>query len=116
MSKITCNAFLDVKSFLKRVRKCMHDITSHSTFDAVTVTLIVLNTIVLALYYHGIHPQFRNVLDNVNLVSVSPASPYPWLVCRVCVHVFRGRTSTPTKKTFTKKNNTCIANGYKVIP
>ena len=76
MSTLTSSAILDVKSFWKRVRKCMRVITSHSTFDAVIVTLIVLNTIVLALYYHGIHPQFRNVLDNMNLVSASPASSY----------------------------------------
>ena len=72
MSIVTSNALLHVKSFWKKVQKCMRHITSHSTFDVVIITLIGLNTIVLALYHHGIHPQFRNVLDYVNLVSKSP--------------------------------------------
>lgn len=48
----------------------MYDITSHSTFDVIIVILILLNTIVLALYHHGIGPEFRHVLDYINLVSI----------------------------------------------
>ena len=47
----------------------MRDITAHPAFDAVIVVLILLNTIVLSLYHHGIDAKFRHVLDYVNLVS-----------------------------------------------
>ena len=50
-------------------------ITSHSTFDAVIVVLILLNTVVLALYHHGINKDFRHVLDYVNLVSDTSSLP-----------------------------------------
>ena len=66
-----CNARLRARSLLKRIRQGMRDITSHSAFDVVIVMLILLNTIVLALYHHGIHPEFRHILDYVNLVSGS---------------------------------------------
>ena len=69
MCNVRCYALLRVGAFFKRVRKCMNDIISHSTFDVVIVVMILLNTIVLALYYHGIHPDFRHILDYVNLVS-----------------------------------------------
>ena len=47
----------------------MRDIVAHSGFDVVIVVLILLNTIVLAVYHYGIDAEFRHVLDNVNLVS-----------------------------------------------
>lgn len=68
-TKIQCKAVLSEDSCLKRIRQRMRDITAHSGFDAVIVVLILLNTIVLALYHHGIDEEFRHILDNVNLVS-----------------------------------------------
>ena len=60
---------LRVISWWKWIRQSLKDLTSHSAFDVAIVTLILLNTIVLALYHHGIDPEFRQVLDNINLVS-----------------------------------------------
>ncbi|XP_068729717.1 sodium channel protein 1 brain-like [Montipora capricornis] len=61
------NGVLRVISWWKWIRQSLKDLTSHSAFDVVIVTLILLNTIVLALYHHGIDPEFRQVLDNINL-------------------------------------------------
>lgn len=68
-SGLQCNTLLHVKSYWGKTRQRMRDIISHSTFDVVIVLLILLNTIVLALYYHGIHLEYRHILDYVNLVS-----------------------------------------------
>ena len=70
-TRVTTKALSHMKSCWKMVRKCMHKITSHSTFDFVILLLIALNTIVLAMYYHGIPAQFRRVLDILNWVSKS---------------------------------------------
>ena len=70
-NKVTSKALPHMKSCWKMVRKCMHQITSHSAFDLVILLLIVLNTVVLAMYYHGIPAQFRRVLDILNWVSKS---------------------------------------------
>ena len=70
-TKVTSKVMSHLKSCWKMVRKCMHKITSHSAFDLVILLLIVLNTVVLAMYYHGIPAQFRRVLDILNWVSKS---------------------------------------------
>ncbi|XP_074632379.1 sodium channel protein 1 brain-like isoform X4 [Acropora palmata] len=62
------NGVVRAIAWWKGIRQGLKDLTSHSTFDVVIVTLILLNTIVLASYYHGINPEFRQVLDYVNLV------------------------------------------------
>ena len=67
--KVQCRVVLRQDSCLKTIRQRMRDIMAHPGFDAVIVVLILLNTIVLAVYHHGIDPKFRHVLDNVNLVS-----------------------------------------------
>ena len=67
--KVQCRVVLRQDSCFKTIRQRMRDITAHPGFDAVIVVLILLNTIVLAVYHHGIDPQFRHILDNVNLVS-----------------------------------------------
>ena len=70
-NKVTSKALPHMKSCWKMVRRCMHQITSHSAFDFVILLLIVLNTVVLAMYYHGIPAQLRRVLDILNWVSKS---------------------------------------------
>lgn len=70
VNDVQCNVLMRMRNFLQKVRQWMYDITSHSTFDVIIVILILLNTIVLALYHHGIGPEFRHVLDSINLVSV----------------------------------------------
>ena len=70
-SKVTSKVLSHIKSCWKMVRKCMQQITSHPAFDVVILLLIVLNTVVLAMYYHGIPAQFRRVLDILNWVSKS---------------------------------------------
>ena len=75
------NAVLHMVSCWKRTKKCMVVITSHPTFDTVIVVLILLNTVVLAMYYDGINPDFRHVLDYANLVSDTLSLlqlPVPW--------------------------------------
>lgn len=69
ISKVRCKVVVRTNSFWKNLRERMRDITTHSAFDVVIVVLILLNTIVLAMYHHGIDPKFRQVLDYVNLVS-----------------------------------------------
>ena len=71
LNKETSKALPHMKSCWKMVRKCMQQITSHPAFDVVILLLIVLNTVVLAMYYHGIPAQFRRVLDILNWVSKS---------------------------------------------
>lgn len=66
--KVQCQVVLREHSCFRTIRQRMRDITAHSGFDAVIVVLILLNTIVLAVYHHGIDPKFRHILDNVNLV------------------------------------------------
>lgn len=70
VNDVQCSVFMRMCNFLQKVRQWMYDITSHSTFDVIIVILILLNTIVLALYHHGIGPEFRHVLDYINLVSI----------------------------------------------
>jgi len=70
-NKVTSKFLSHIKSCWKMVRKCMQQITSHRAFDLVILLLIVLNTVVLAMYYHGIPAQFRRVLDILNWVSKS---------------------------------------------
>ena len=70
-NKVTSKVLSHIKSCWKMVRKCMQQITSHPAFDVVILLLIVLNTVVLAMYYHGISAQFRRVLDILNWVSKS---------------------------------------------
>ena len=67
--KVQCRVVVRQDSCFKTIRQRMRDITAHPGFDAVIVVLILLNTIVLALYHHGIDAKFRHILDNVNLVS-----------------------------------------------
>lgn len=67
--KVQCRVVLRQDSCFKTIRQRMRDITAHPGFDAVIVVLILLNTIVLALYHHGIDTKFRHILDYVNLVS-----------------------------------------------
>lgn len=69
VSVFKSNGVLRAIAWWKGIRQGLKDLTLHSTFDVVIVTLILLNTIVLASYYHGINPEFRQVLDYVNLVS-----------------------------------------------
>ena len=70
-NKVTSKVLSRIKSCWKMVRKCMQQITSHPAFDLVILLLIALNTVVLAMYYHGIPAEFRRVLDILNWVSKS---------------------------------------------
>ena len=69
ITKVQCNVVFREDSFIETIRQRMRVIMTHSGFDAVIVVLILLNTIVLAVYHHGIDAKFRHVLDNINLVS-----------------------------------------------
>lgn len=69
ISVFKSNGVIRAIAWWKGIRKGLKGLISHSTFDVVIVTMILLNTIILALYYHGINPDFRQVLDYVNLVS-----------------------------------------------
>lgn len=54
---------------IMRFRQNIQDIVNHPAFDVIVIVLILLNTVVLATYHHGIDAQSECVLDSVNLVS-----------------------------------------------
>ena len=47
----------------------MRAIAESALFDAVIVGIILMNTVVLALYHYGINKSFEKVLDLANMVS-----------------------------------------------
>ncbi|CAH3198289.1 unnamed protein product, partial [Porites evermanni] len=66
--KTTCENCLSRIPFLKSLRKRMRTVAECAAFDAVIIGVIMLNTIVLALYHHGIEKKFEKVLDLCNMV------------------------------------------------
>ena len=46
----------------------MRSVAESAAFDAVIIGIILLNTIVLALYHYGIERTFEKVLDLCNMV------------------------------------------------
>ncbi|XP_068683417.1 sodium channel protein 1 brain-like [Montipora foliosa] len=62
---VTC---LNKFPFLKLLKKHMRSIAESALFDVVIVSVILMNTVVLALYHHGIDKSFENVLDVCNMV------------------------------------------------
>lgn len=64
-----CVACLNKLPFFKPLRKSMRAIAASALFDAVIVGIILMNTVVLALYHHGINKSFEKVLDLANMVS-----------------------------------------------
>ena len=67
-AKTKCEACLNRIPFLKPLRKGMRAVAECAAFDAVIIGVILLNTIVLALYHHGIEKSFEKVLDLCNMV------------------------------------------------
>ena len=68
-AKTKCDICLDSVPFWSPLRQRMRNVTEYAAFDAVIIGVIMLNTIVLGLYHHGIEKSFENVLDMCNLVS-----------------------------------------------
>lgn len=67
-TKGKCETCLNRLPFLKPLRKHMRAVAECAAFDAVIIGVILLNTIVLALYHHGIEKSFEKVLDLCNMV------------------------------------------------
>ena len=67
-AKTKCDICLNKLPFLKPLRKRMRAVAECAVFDAVIIGVILLNTIVLALYHHGIEKKFEKVLDLCNMV------------------------------------------------
>lgn len=67
-AKTKCEACLNWLPFFKPMRKHMRAAAECAAFDAVIIGIILLNTIVLALYHYGIEKSFENVLDLCNMV------------------------------------------------
>ncbi|CAH3140850.1 unnamed protein product [Porites lobata] len=63
-----CESCLGRIPFVKSLRKRMRTVAECAAFDAVIIGVIMLNTIVLALYHHGIEKKFEKVLDLCNMV------------------------------------------------
>ena len=63
-----CETCLGRIPFVKSLRKRMRTVAECAAFDAVIIGVIMLNTIVLALYHHGIEKKFEKVLDLCNMV------------------------------------------------
>lgn len=64
-----CVTCLNTLPFFKPLRKCMRAIAESALFDAVIVGIILMNTVVLALYHYGISKSFEKILDLSNMVS-----------------------------------------------
>ena len=69
---VTC---LNKFPFLKLLKKHMRSIAESALFDVVIVSVILMNTVVLALYHHGIDKSFENVLDVCNMVCENVHTP-----------------------------------------
>ena len=67
-AKTRCETCFDRLPFLKPLRKGMRSVAECAAFDGVIIGVILLNTIVLALYHHGIEKSFERVLDLCNMV------------------------------------------------
>ena len=68
LSKAKCETCLNKLPFFKPMRKGMRAVAESAAFDAVIICIILLNTIVLALYHHGIGRSFEKILDLCNMV------------------------------------------------
>lgn len=68
LGRTKCEICLNKLPFLKPLRKHMSAVAESAVFDGVIVGVILLNTIVLALYHHGIERSFEKVLDLCNMV------------------------------------------------
>lgn len=66
--KTECETCLSRIPLLMSIRKRMRTVAECAAFDAVIMGVIMLNTIVLALYHHGIEKKFEKVLDLCNMV------------------------------------------------
>ncbi|KAL9953553.1 hypothetical protein ACROYT_G040985 [Oculina patagonica] len=67
-AKTSCETCLNKLPFFKPMRKGMRTVAESAAFDAVIIGVILLNTIVLALYHHGIEKSFERILDLCNMV------------------------------------------------
>lgn len=68
LTKAKFETCLNKLPFCKPMRKGMRAIAESAAFDAVIIGVILLNTIVLALYHHGIERSFEKILDLCNMV------------------------------------------------
>ncbi|KAJ7374231.1 hypothetical protein OS493_007307 [Desmophyllum pertusum] len=68
LAKTKGETCLNKLPFFKPMRKCMRTIAEWAAFDAIIIGIILMNTIVLALYHHGIEKSFERVLDLCNMV------------------------------------------------
>lgn len=60
------------KTFQRRMCK----VVVHVWFENIIMVLIFMNTVVLALYYHGINSTFSGILDLCNQVCLTKAMFY----------------------------------------
>ncbi len=67
-AKTSCETCLNKLPFFKPMRRGMRAVAESAAFDAVIIGVILLNTIVLALYHHGIERSFEKILDLCNMV------------------------------------------------
>lgn len=67
-TQAACDSCLNKLPFFKPMRKGMRSVAESAAFDAVIIGIILLNTIVLALYHYRIERTFEKVLDLCNMV------------------------------------------------
>ena len=67
-TQTACDSCFNKLPFYKPMRTGMRSIAENAAFDAVIIGIILLNTIVLALYHYGIERKFEKVLDLCNMV------------------------------------------------
>ena len=67
-TQAACDSCFNKLPCFKPMRKGMRSIAESAVFDAVIIGIILLNTIVLALYHYGIERTFEKTLDLCNMV------------------------------------------------
>ena len=68
--KLKNEAFRTEMTWQRRLQRMMCDVVGHPAAEMIIMGFILANTVVLALHHHEIEPQFKKVLDVLNLVSI----------------------------------------------
>ena len=98
----------DMRSWPK-FQRIVLKIIDHPSFELGVNAFILANTVVLAMYHHGIDEGFRQVLDILNLVSLSVSVKFSFLVMLVVL-----KTETLSVSSLGVYDNLLPGNGHQV--
>jgi hypothetical protein len=68
--KLKNDSFRKDMRYWPQFQRILLKMTDHPSFELAVNAFILANTVVLALYHHGIQKDFKQVLDILNLVGV----------------------------------------------